>query len=218
MESLQALPAVVWVMIPALLLVIIYFTVSQNLYKAAQRLGLALIGSTLFWYWYNYLDNHFIGQFNTNGLPSNFTTSAWSLLLASWPLWLPIAFGVATATSAITKHYKVHTDSESSDDASMGFHQPGSEEMIKIKFENERLHQQLRTTQKKLKLAKNSRKTVSSKETRTILSIKELRGQLVECKRAKTSLCKEVTALNSDLERTNHLVDQLLEEKYGPDE
>lgn len=48
-------------------------------------LVLSILGYIL---WGRYLDNHFVGTFDSDGLPSIFTHTGWLLMLDAWPLWL----------------------------------------------------------------------------------------------------------------------------------
>lgn len=48
-------------------------------------LALLSVGYTL---WTHYLDSHFVGTFDTDGLPTAFFHTGWPLMLDAWELWL----------------------------------------------------------------------------------------------------------------------------------
>lgn len=48
-------------------------------------LALISVGYTL---WIHYLDSHFVGTFDVDGLPSTFFRTGWPLMLDAWELWL----------------------------------------------------------------------------------------------------------------------------------
>lgn len=224
MEMLQSIPIFVWVLVPAALVFVLTFSIVKHVTTAAYAAAGAGGGTFLIvvlFTWLDYLDNHFVGTYDVTGLPSNFSHSGWRLIFDSWLLWGPPALFFTLTVAAGVWFFKpqkrIRTSgtpgsSTVSVSAAPGL---GSQELIKSKLENEKLRHRLAITEEKYRIAKERGGGLSSKDTRTTLDIKQLREQLVDCKRLNTGLKKEIDTLSKDLERTNHLVDQLLEEKYG---
>lgn len=226
MDFLQSVPIFIWILLPSALAFVLGFTLSKSLRMGLGIGALVALALTFIWslfHWIAYLENHFVGSYDVSGLPSDFSHSGWRLIFDSWELWLFPAMVLALISTVLTWFFRPQNETLVPFDdelpsikiKSVKPNKISSDRMIAVTLENEKLRHRLAVSEEKYRIAKEKSGGLSPKDTRTTLDIKQLREQLIDCKRAKTSLRKELDTMSKDLERTNHLVDQLLEEKYG---
>lgn len=221
----NSIPVWLWITICTSLVTVFTFLI-QKRWRIALRYGFYVLASlslvSLLFCWLAYLDNHFIGSYSESGLPTNFSASGWRLIFHAWPLWLgPVViftgllFFVCWAIAEMQISCLPDSDNVMNDQT--GAHQAGlaSKNVIMHGLESAKLKRKLAIAEEKYKMALEKNTKPSAKDTRTTMNIKQLREHLVEAKRINTTLKNEIESLNNDLKRTNNLVDQLLEEKYG---
>lgn len=91
LQSLPNAPIWLWVILPALLITIITFFITQRNYwvtfLALFFYLFAAFFASGYYFWVQYLAHHFIGTFDIYGLPIVSSRQGFSLILDAWPLW-----------------------------------------------------------------------------------------------------------------------------------
>ena len=102
---LHTIPFWVWVIVPALLLALITYLLSKNLRNTVMVALLAIAAAWAaagFHVWEVFLANHFLGYYDTHGLPQVLSAPGRHFLLVSWPLWLvPSLFACAIGGAVV---------------------------------------------------------------------------------------------------------------------
>ena len=90
--NLHVLPVWMWLLFTVILVGIITLVYSHGNWKTTLTaigvsllLALAVVGVYL---WDAYLANHFIGQFDTLGIPFRKAGPGWTIILEAWPMWV----------------------------------------------------------------------------------------------------------------------------------
>jgi hypothetical protein len=99
-QHLQTLPAWIWLVFTILIIGIITLVYTQGNWRVTLKLVIAAAVIALLIAgldaWHFYLSSHFIGQFDSLGIPFRKAGPGWSMLLEAWPLWL-VPMGVTVA-------------------------------------------------------------------------------------------------------------------------
>ena len=98
-EHIQTLPVWIWLVFAVFILGGIVLVYTQGNWRTTLKLtGSAIVIAVLaagLIAWDKYLGSHFIGQFDSLGIPFRKAGPGWSILLDAWPLWLvPMALTV----------------------------------------------------------------------------------------------------------------------------
>ncbi len=225
-ELLKTIPIWIWAMIPAVALGFITYFVTHRTQFAIKLGGISLLvawATTGFHFWEVFLHNHFVGGFNTYGLPANFSRTGWHLLIDAWPLWLiPTVFAIIIATAAIftwqawqfSQLIKYPATNETKEKAKKKLKGKTTSSHMLRKIDVIKLEQQVTYLKEKLKEQKQGRgKQNEGSEKSHMLT--ELKQQVKKLKGRNTELERKTTTLNTDLKQAKTLIEQLLEEQYG---
>lgn len=102
--TMQTLPIWIWLLFTIFLVGVITLVYSQGNWRTTLSfvgitlaVALAIVGIDV---WNNYLATHFIGQFDSLGIPFRKAGPGWDILWEAWPLWLiPMCLMTALAFS-----------------------------------------------------------------------------------------------------------------------
>lgn len=100
-QQIQSLPVWIWLVFAIFIFGGIVLVYTQGNWRTTLKLTgsaivIALLAAGLI-AWDKYLGSHFIGQFDSLGIPFRKAGPGWSILLDAWPLWLvPMALTVVT--------------------------------------------------------------------------------------------------------------------------
>jgi len=92
LEYLHQIPFWAWVTVPAIALgIITYYVTHHNILSSVGVFVFYLViawGAAGFHLWVEYLEEHFIGQYDDFGVPTNFSDPGLSVLISGWPIWI----------------------------------------------------------------------------------------------------------------------------------
>ncbi len=89
-QFLRTLPFWAWVVIPAILIALVTLFFSRSIRTTLMITIIAISAAVIaaaFHLWEVYIENHFIGVFDEQGLPSDTIISGWDMFVHAWPVW-----------------------------------------------------------------------------------------------------------------------------------
>lgn len=214
-KLLAAVPFWAWVIVPVILVSITTYMLTENTRYTFIVAILAFLVAWLtagFHFWEVYIHNHFIGNYDRYGLPTNFSRSGWYLLIDAWPLWLLPSITtllIATVTAVLVIHFKPTVLNV----ASTGQYTNGSDSKnVVSQLEIKKLQRQLDVSKKKMREMKEQRDS-TNKPTANNKELRQTQADLLAKKNEIQQLGQQIRTLEGDLTRAKALIERLLTER-----
>lgn len=180
------------------------------------------IGFGFIWF-ERYLDTHLVAHLNSAGEPIDFTSHGWQLLLGAWPLWVfpTLAFSAFTAllcwfylpggSHQYLEIIQQAGRAQSDPDRPL----PTTSNVILKQLEINDLNQKLALAEEKVSLLSGEKPKSSVRVTKYVKEIRSLRAKITGIEEEMHQLRTINSRLETDLERANALIDQLMTDKFS---
>lgn len=212
-STIQALPLWVWLSFTVVLVGVITLVYTQGNWRLTLAIvTLALLAALLaneIDRWDGYIHSHFIGHYDSLGVPFREAGPGWSLLWSGWPLWI-IPTLIATIISLLAAFFINHfraptlTKIEETPEESLPLMQMAPTKNLAKQLEIETIKKELTETKEKLataiKLAQQQLDENHELEIKLLHNEKEQRDHVADQEDKVTSLTLELEAKEAELE------------------